>query len=141
MTRKSKNIPEAELAIMKLLWQRKGPMTAREIREQLYPTGTPSDHATVQKLLQRLESKKLLQRDRSGHVHQFTAIVAEVEIVGEQLRALAESIIDGSMVPVLTHFIRLQQLTLEERQQLKRLLDETAAPPTNAPKTESGVLP
>lgn len=124
MARKPKSIPDAELAIMKLLWKRKGPMVAREIRERLYPAGTPSDHATVQKLLQRLEAKKLVQRDRSGHVHQFTAVVSEAEIVGEQLRALAESMVDGSMVPALTHFIKQQRLTSEERRQLKRLLSE-----------------
>ena len=123
MWRKTKKVPDAELAIMKLLWKRQKPMSAREIRERLYPAGTPSDHATVQKLLQRLEAKKLVKRDRNGHAHQFTAIVSQAEIVGEQLRELADSMIDGSMVPVLSHFIKQQNLTPEERRQLKRLLD------------------
>ena len=121
---KAKNIPDAELAIMKLLWKGQSPMAAREIRERLYPAGTPSDHATVQKLLQRLESKKLIRRDRSGFAHRFTATVSQAEVVGEQLRELAESMVDGSMVPVLTHFINQQQLTPAERRQLKQLFDE-----------------
>ena len=123
MASKAKHVPDAELAIMKQLWKRNGPMLAREIREQLYPAGTPSDHATVQKLLQRLEAKKLVRRDRSSFAHQFEAVVSQAEIVGEQLQALAASMIDGSMVPVLSHFIQQQKLTAEERRQLKRLLD------------------
>ena len=124
MPPKAKTVTEAESAIMKLLWQNGKPMPAREIREKLYPDGTPSDHATVQKLLQRLEAKKMIKRDRREFAHRFTAIVSQAEIVGEQLRRLTESMGGGSIVPVLSHFIQHQQLTPKERRQLKRLLDE-----------------
>jgi predicted transcriptional regulator len=129
MPPKAQAITDAELEIMKLLWQRNGPLTAREIREQLYPGGTPSDHATVQKLLQRLEAKNRIARDRSGFAHQFTALATQAEIVGGQLQALAETMVDGSMVPVLSQFIRRQRLTPEERRQLRQLLDEGEVSP------------
>jgi len=128
MPPKAQTITDAELAIMKLLWQC-SLLTAREIRERLYPGGTPSDHATVQKLLQRLEAKCMIVRDRSEFAHQFTASVGQAEIVGDQLQALAESMIDGSLVPVFSQFIRRQHLTPEERRQLKRLLDEDEVTP------------
>ena len=113
---------DAELAVLKLLWDNER-LPAREIREQLYPEGTPSDHATVQKLLQRLEQKKLIARDRRSFAHQFRALVTREELAGEQLEALASKLTDGSMVPFILHAVNTKALTAEERNEIRRLLD------------------
>jgi predicted transcriptional regulator len=113
---------DAELAILKLLWESE-PLSAREIREQLYPRGTPSDHATVQKLLQRLEQKKLVARDRRSFAHQFRSTVTREELAGEQLEALASKLTDGSLVPFILHAVSANPLTAEERSEIRRLLD------------------
>jgi predicted transcriptional regulator len=113
---------DAELAILKLMWEQE-PLSAREIREQLYPRGTPSDHATVQKLLQRLEQKKLVVRDRRSFAHLFRATVTREELAGEQLEALASKLTDGSMVPFILHAVSSKPLTAEERNKIRRLLD------------------
>jgi len=113
---------DAELAVLKLLWENER-RSARDIREQLYPEGTPSDHATVQKLLQRLEQKKLIARDRRSFAHQFRAIVTREELAGEQLEALASKLTDGSMVPFILHAVNAKPLTVEERSEIRRLLD------------------
>jgi predicted transcriptional regulator len=110
------------LAILKRLWENE-PLSAREIREQLYPRGTPSDHATVQKLLQRLEQKKLVVRDRRSFAHLFRSAVTREELAGEQLEALASKLTDGSMVPFILHAVSSKPLTREERDEIRRLLD------------------
>jgi BlaI family transcriptional regulator, penicillinase repressor len=116
------NATDAELAILKLLWESES-LSAREIREQLYPRGTQSDHATVQKLLQRLEQKKLVARDRRSFAHVFRATVSREELAGEQLEALASKLTDGSMVPFILHAVSAKPLTAEERNEIRRLLD------------------
>jgi predicted transcriptional regulator len=113
---------DAELAILKLLWESES-LSARDIREQLYPDGTPSDHATVQKLLQRLEQKKLVARDRKSFAHSFRAIVTREELAGEQLEALASKLTDGSLVPFILHAVSSKPLTAQEREEIRRLLD------------------
>src|SRR5688572_5716948 len=113
---------DAELAILKVLWDG-GPLTARAIREQLYPGGTPSDRATVQKLLLRLERKKLVARDRRSFAHLFRAAVTREELAGAQLEALASKLTDGSMVPFILHAVSSTQLKPEERSDIRRLLD------------------
>jgi predicted transcriptional regulator len=113
---------DAELAILKLLWESEA-LTARDIREQLYPDGTPSDHATVQKLLQRLEQKKLVARDRRSFAHSFRAAVTREELAGEQLEALASKLTDGSLVPFILHAVSSKPLTAQEREEIRRLLD------------------
>ena len=113
---------DAELAILKLLWESES-LTAREIRERLYPGGTPSDHATVQKLLQRLEQKKLVTRDRRSFAHSFRATASREALAGEQLEALASKLTDGSLVPFILHAVSSKPLTSQEREEIRRLLD------------------
>jgi predicted transcriptional regulator len=118
---------EAELAVMRLLWDR-GEMTARAIREALYPEGTTSQlgtsqHGTVQKLLQRLEEKGFVRRDRGAFVHVFRPLVSRDEYAGQQLESLAEKLTDGSLVPFLTHLVAAKKLSAKERKAIRDLLD------------------
>jgi len=115
---------EAELAILQMLWDQ-GSLTARAIRDALYPAGTASQHGTVQKLLQRLEEKRLIERDRSQFVHVFRASVTRSEYAGRQLEQLAEKLTDGSLVPFLTHLVEARRLSARERKAIRDLLDET----------------
>lgn len=98
------HVTDAELAILKLLWVHEN-LTVRQMTDQLYPSGTNSDIATVQKLIQRLEKKKLVQRDRSAHAHTFSAAISQNEYAGEQLAAMADKLSDGSMTPLLIHLM------------------------------------
>ena len=54
MPAKRPDVPDAELAVLKALWDQ-GEATIREIADRLYPGGETSHYATVQKLLDRLE--------------------------------------------------------------------------------------
>ncbi len=121
----SKQRPTAsltELSVLSLLWEHES-LTAREIREVLYPRGSASDHATVQKLLQRLEKKDLISRDGSAFVHVFRSKVSRNELAGQQLDNLAEKLTEGSLVPFIMHAVSSRRLTTQERKEIRRLLD------------------
>ena len=55
-------LANAELAVMELLWA-EGRLSARDVRERLYPGAEKAQHGTVQRLLQRLEDKGYVVRD------------------------------------------------------------------------------
>jgi predicted transcriptional regulator len=78
----------------------------------------------VQKLLERLETKGCVERDRSRAVHAFTAAVDRQELIGRRLQATAEKLCGGSMTPLLMHLVRARRLTARERQELRNLIDE-----------------
>jgi len=113
---------DAELAILKLLWDEQ-PLTARAICERIYPSGTPSDQATVQKLLQRLERKRLVSRNRRSFAHSFRATITREALAGDQLEALAEKLTGGSLVPFILHAVDSKQLSAEELSEIRRLLN------------------
>ena len=74
MPRKAQDVTDAELALLQILWER-GEATVRDFVDRLYPTGTPSDLATVQKLLKRLENKRCVSRNRNRWPHLFRAAI------------------------------------------------------------------
>lgn len=116
-------IPEAELQVLKLLWAQDA-MTAREIAAEVYGEATPTTVGTVQKLLQRLEAKQCVLRDRSQHTHRFSAAVTQTEIAASQLDLLAERVSDGSLAPFVTGLVRGRKLSRKEKAEIRRLLEE-----------------
>ncbi len=115
-------LANAELAVMQLLWDHEQ-LTARETREQLYPDETPSNHGTVQKLLQRLEQKGYVARDRSQFVHLFRAEISRRQYASQQLESLAHKLTDGSLVPFITHLMEARKISAKERREIRKLLD------------------
>ena len=118
----SKSITDTELAVLKLLWAR-GSSTAKEITEELYPDCTASDVGTVHSMLQRLESKEFVRRDRSSHAHRFSAALSHTEMVGLQLEEIADKLSDGSYVPFVTHLVEENRLDQDDLDKLRTLLD------------------
>ncbi len=126
MTLKPKNITETELALLRLLW-RGGPSSIRELTDQLYPQGSHSEYATVQSLLDRLETKDCVRREKHGRLNVFTATVNRGELVSRRLRETADALCDGSLAPLLSHLVQVSDPTPEEADALQRLVDRLAA--------------
>lgn len=122
MGRTPQDITDKELEILQVLWAH-GALTIRRITDVLYPDSRSSYYATVQKLLERLEAKGCVQRDRSETVHVFTAAVARDDIVGRRLKAVADQLCDGSWTPLLTHLVQSRKLSGADREALRRLID------------------
>jgi predicted transcriptional regulator len=117
------DVTDAELAVLQALWDR-GAATIRQLTDALYPGGSEAHYATVQKLLDRLEGKGHVGRDRSGHAHVFHARTDRDALVGRRLRAMAEQFCGGLMAPLLTHLLRTETLSARERQELHNLIEE-----------------
>jgi BlaI family transcriptional regulator, penicillinase repressor len=123
MARTLYEVPDAELAVLQTLWDR-GPATVRQLTDLLYPEGTASQYATVQKLLERLEAKAFVARDRNPWPHVFQATINRDDLIGRQLRSVAEKLCGGSLAPLLTHLLRFEHLNARERQELRAFMDE-----------------
>src|SRR5262245_22035332 len=126
MARNSQDVTDAELAVLQALWDR-GPATIRQLTDALYPKGGVSHYATVQKLLERLESKECVIRQRGGGVTVYAADIGRDELIGRRLQDVAEKLCGGSLTPLLTNLVRAKRLSAQERQALRTLIDELDA--------------
>lgn len=127
MPRSPQDVTDAELAILEVLWDR-GSATVREIAERLYDAYSASQHATTQKLLERLQAKDFARRNRGCWPHVFEAAIDREALIGRRLQQTADRLCDGSIQPLLTHLVKAGQLSADERRSLRDLLDELEAP-------------
>ena len=116
-------LTNAEMAVMELLWASEQ-LTARQIREQLYGDSDKAQHGTVQRLVQNLEEKGFVHRDRSLGVNLFSAIVGREAYGGLKLESLAEKLTGGSIAPLLTHLLDEKKLDKAEIKRLRKILEE-----------------
>ena len=113
----------AELRVMEELWRR-GESTIRDLRDELYPGGGSSEFSTVQKLLSRLVAKELVRRRKDGANWVFQAVVARNELIGGELRRVADRLGGNSMAPLLTCLVETGGLTATDKDHLRKLLGE-----------------
>lgn len=137
MARTPQDITDAELAVLQVLWDG-GSLPIRHIVDLLYPEGRTAQYATVQKLLERLEGKGCVRRDRSGSVNIYEAVVGRDELVGRRLQAVAEKLCGGSWTPLLTHLVQVRKLSEKDRSTLRQLVDELDQPRTKKDRRDRG---
>ena len=121
--KRSQDVTDAELAVLEALWER-GAATIRELTDQLYPSGGAAHYATVQKLLERLESKRCVARDRRPGRHVYRARIERGDLIRQNLEDLADRLCDGSLAPLLTSLVQGRRLSAGERRALRELVDE-----------------
>ena len=124
MARTPQDVTETELAILQVLWDQ-GTANRRQITDALYTEGGPAQYATVQKLLERLESKRLVRYTRGlDGVLSFTATVAREEFISRRLLDMADRLCGGSLTPLLMNLIRAKPLDAQELSELQKLVKE-----------------
>jgi len=122
MPRTPRDVTEAELSVLRVLWDR-GPASVREIADELAARGSPAQAATVQKLLERLEGKRWVTRDRYGPVQHFQATADRDDLIGRRLRGIAEELCEGSITPLLSHLVQNERLSAADRKALRELIE------------------
>ena len=123
MAKTSLDVTETELLVLQRLWNQPR-STIRELAAVLYPDDGTAGYATVQKLLDRLEQKNFVVRERGeGPAHRFLALVRREDLIGRRLQAVAESLCGGSLVPLLSHLVsQSQPLSAADRLALENLI-------------------
>ena len=122
MNKRPQAVTDAELAVLKVLWQ-EGPQTAKALTEAIYPGGGDSEFGSIHSFLQRLERKGLVTRDRRSVVHLFSATASQADVANSELEKLADRLGDGSIAPLIMHLVEGKRLTKKEAAEIKKLLD------------------
>jgi BlaI family transcriptional regulator, penicillinase repressor len=116
-------ITDGELSILQVLWDR-GEATSREITTALHEEVTDPKMASVQKLIERLEAKGCVERDRSERAHRFRPLVSHERFLRSRLQSLANRLCDGAVVPLVTTLLRSERLPKRQREELRKLVDD-----------------
>jgi predicted transcriptional regulator len=111
-----------ELAIMKVVWRRKD-VTVRDVYETLRRQ-RPVAYTTVMTMMNILEVKGYLKKTPDGRAFRYRAARPEARVLGAMVREFVDRVFDGASRPLLAHLVADGKLTKEEREELRRLIDE-----------------
>jgi len=120
---KLERVTDGELSILQVIWDR-GEATSRQITDELFEEVTDSKMASVQKLIERLEAKGCVLRDRTQRAHRFRPLVTHEQFLQSRLQALADRLCDGELAPLVTTLLQSKGLPRKEREQLHQLVHE-----------------
>ena len=120
--KKVPRISDAEWSVMKVLWTR-SPLTANEVVDVLAPTTTWKPK-TIKTLLNRLVKKRALGYEKKGRAYDYYPLVDEAACVKAASRSFLKRVYGGALRPMLAGLLEDADLSREEIDELKRILDE-----------------
>jgi BlaI family transcriptional regulator, penicillinase repressor len=130
---KNQPISEAELAVLKVLWElSRG--TVREVRDILLGQGRDWAYTTVQTLLNRLEAKGHVRVERSGSVNIYRPAVSREQFAQQRLSNLAEELYEGAASSLVLALVEGTRFTPAELEQFRKLLDQLEQEPPRRKK-------
>lgn len=123
MNNKIPQISEAELEVMKILWEL-GQATSSQIIDRLTETSEWKPK-TIQTLISRLVAKGAIKPESTDcKAFLYLPLVGEDEFRALASKSFLQKVFDGSLNLMVASFIKEDKMTKEEIQSLKRLLDE-----------------
>lgn len=123
MTKQTTQRPtDAELAILRVLWER-GPSTVRQVHNILNEI-RPTVYTTILKLMQIMDDKGLVRRDKSQRAHVYQPVFTEAETQKRLVGDLLERAFSGSTASLLMQALSAKEASAEELAQIRQILDE-----------------
>jgi predicted transcriptional regulator len=113
---------ELEAEIMDEVWTREA-CTVRDVLDALNARSpTPRAYTTIMTVMQRLDLKGLLQRERDGRRDVYVAALSRDEYAQARAGAQVGALVDEYGDVALAHFARhMSQLDPKRREQIRRL--------------------
>lgn len=122
MARTKPGLGARELAILKVVWRLED-ASVREVYETLRKR-RPVAYTTVMTMMGTLEAKGFLKKRAAGRAFRYRPARPEARVITSLVREFVERVFDGASRPLLAHLVTERGLTKEEREELKRLIDE-----------------
>lgn len=116
------NVSDSELEVLKELWNHSS-LTARQLTDLLLPR-TQWSEPTIKTLLLRLLQKQAVSRTRSDKVFIYTARITQEEYRYQAGRSLLDRLFNGVAGDFLTCLVRHEEMSEDEIESLKQLLDK-----------------
>ena len=120
------NPTDGELAILRVLWARKAPMTVREVHAEL-SRGKDTAYTTVLKMLTIMAEKGLVQRDESERSHTYLALHAEPVVQRSLVKDLMRKAFGGSTLTLVQRALDEDVASAEELEQISKLIAQARA--------------
>ena len=122
MTRTPQRPTEAELEILRVLWER-GPSTVRQVHESLAAT-RDTGYTTTLKLMQIMADKGLVTRDESTRTHIYAARMSQETTQRQLVNDLVDRAFGGSAAELVLRALSSHKTSDDELREIRKLIDD-----------------
>ena len=112
---------DAELAILRILWDR-GASTVRQVHETL-SRERPSAYTTALKMLQIMTEKGLVRRDDRDRTHIYQSKLTEEQTQRQLVRDLVDRAFGGSASKLVLQALTTKRATPDELVEIRKLIE------------------
>lgn len=112
-----------EWEIMEIIWKLGGTPSVRDVVDYAYSNGEKA-YTTIQTVMNTLEKKKVLKRTKTGLVNFYKPLKSRKQIIRTEMSSMVSRIFHGSIPAFANYLFDSGQLTLEEIEQVKALLEK-----------------
>jgi predicted transcriptional regulator len=110
-----------ELEILQIVWK-KGPTSVKEVHEAL--GGDPANgYTTILKLLQIMNEKGLVTRQKAGKLHLYKASASQENTKRQLVLKMIETVFQGSAAQLVLSALGNRKSSKEELNEIRKYLD------------------
>jgi predicted transcriptional regulator len=122
MSRNTPRPTDAELAILRVLWER-GPSTVRQVHESL-AEARETGYTTTLKLMQIMAEKGLVTRDESSRTHVYSARASQENTQRQLVSDLVQRAFGGSAAELVLRALASHKTSDTELLEIRKLIDD-----------------
>jgi BlaI family transcriptional regulator, penicillinase repressor len=122
MTRTPPRPTEAELEILRVLWER-GPSTVRQVHEAL-AAARETGYTTTLKLMQIMADKGLVTRDESSRTHIYAPRASQESTQRQLVTDLVTRAFGGSAAELVLRALSSHTTSDDELAEIRKIIDE-----------------
>ena len=115
-------LSEKEWPVLEVLWHTGGSELGEIVEMLKDDTGWTRN--TVHTYLTRMEAKKLVFIDKAVNPHIYRAAVSKDECRKSERKSFLSRVYKGSAGDMIAAFLKEERLTHEEKERLKKILDD-----------------
>ena len=116
-------VSESEKLVMEILWQ-ESPLSSTDVVNRLREHGW--NGKTVKTFLNRLVKKDVVSFEKDGRRYLYSPIVERDDFLLSESEGFLNKVFKGDMRELLATFVQNKQLSSQELDYLKELLDDDA---------------
>lgn len=117
--KKQISIADAELPIMKVLWE-KDNLTSPEIFADM-----EGNKSTLKTLLKRLVEKGAVKAiEINSRTYRYSAVISEEEYISRERTGFLQKVFDGSREKLLLNFVKEENITRDDLKKLLQMIEE-----------------
>ena len=115
------NPTKAEFEILSVIWERET-ATVREVHEILNAR-KPTGYTTVLKLLQIMDEKGLVERDKTSRAHIYRAKIKQKDTGKQMLHDVLQKVFGGSALKLVQQVLETETTSAEELKEIRRMIE------------------